>query len=72
MAKDEKDPRIEGVFSNIGLGNSTPERIVEIVEQYDKAMATADFARNNTGKKKFKDVLSKAQSSAEEKSAEKK
>jgi hypothetical protein len=65
MAKDEKNQRIEGVFSNIGLGNSTPERIVEIVEQYERAMATADFARNNTGKKKFQDVLSKKEKSTD-------
>ena len=50
MAKDDKQQRIEGVFSNIGLGNSDAERVAEIVEAYNRAMSTADFARNNTGK----------------------
>ena len=57
MAKGEKNQRIEAVFSNIGLGNTDPERITQIVEDYERAMASADFARHNTGKKKFKDVL---------------
>ena len=67
MAKDEKQQRIEAVFSNIGLGNTDPERIAQIVEDYDKAMTSADFARTNTHKKKFKDVLAAAQSKPDEK-----
>ena len=67
MAKDDKQQRIEGVFSNIGLGNSDAESVAEIVEAYNRAMSTADFARNNTGKKKFKDALAAAENKVEEK-----
>ena len=66
MAKDEKQQRIEAVFSNIGLGNSDAERVAEIVEAYNRAMSTADFARNNTGEKKFKDVLAAVENKVEE------
>ncbi len=67
MAKDEKQQRIEGVFSSIGLGNSSAERVAQIVEDYEHAMSTADFARHNTKKKKFKDVLAAAENKVEEK-----
>jgi hypothetical protein len=67
MAKDEKQQRIEAVFSNIGLGNSDAESVAEIVEAHQRAMSTADFARKNTGKKKFKDVLASAENKVEEK-----
>ncbi|MCI0414078.1 YbgA family protein [bacterium] len=66
MAKDEKQQRIEGTLGNVGLGNSDPERVAQIVEEYERAMSTADFARHNTGKKKFKDVLSNAEKKGEE------
>ena len=72
MAKGEKQNRIEGVWSNIGLGNADPERIVQIVEDYERAMTTADFARTNTGKKKFKDVLAAEENKPEEKKPEEK
>jgi hypothetical protein len=67
MAKDEKQQRIEAVFSNIGLGNADPERITQIVEEYERAMTSAEFARTNTGKKKFKDVLAAAENQPEKK-----
>jgi hypothetical protein len=67
MAKDEKQQRIEAVFANMGLGNADAERIVQIVEDYERAMTTADFVRTNTHKKKFKDVLAKNAAESEEK-----
>jgi hypothetical protein len=66
MAKGEKQRRIEPTFANVGLGNADPERIVQIVEEHKRAMSTADFARHNTGKKKFKDVLADAEKKGEE------
>jgi hypothetical protein len=66
MANDDKQQRIEAVFSNIGLGNSDAESVAEIVDNYNQAMSNADFARNNTGKKKFKDVLASAENKVEE------
>ena len=66
MAKGEKLQRIEGTIGNVGLGNSDPERIAQIVEDYERAMSDADFARHNTGKKKFKDVLSDVENKGEE------
>jgi len=66
MANDEKQQRIEGVFSNIGLGNSDAESVEQIVDAYNRAMSDADFARNNTGKKNFKDVLTAAENKVEE------
>jgi hypothetical protein len=56
MAKDEKDPRIEGIFGQIGLGNQDPEKLVEYLEEYDRAMNMADRLRNKK-KTKFHDVL---------------
>jgi hypothetical protein len=67
MAKGEKQQRIEAVYANIGLGNTDPERVAKIVEDYDQAMSNADFARNNTGKKKFKDVLASKEKGEEQK-----
>jgi hypothetical protein len=67
MAKDEKQQRIESTFANVGLGNADPERIEQIVEEYESAMSTAEFARHNTGKKKFKDVLADMENKGEEK-----
>jgi hypothetical protein len=66
MAKGEKQQRIEGTLGNVGLGNSDPERIAQIVEDYEHAMSTTDFASHNTGKKKFKDVLSDVENKGEE------
>ena len=67
MAKprDNINRRIEAVWSNIGLGNTDPERVQQQVEDYERAMSTADFASHNTGKKKFKDVLAAAQKKVE-------
>lgn len=66
MAKGEKQQRIEGTLANVGLGNADPERIAQIVEDYERAMSTAEFAKHNTGKKKFADVLSDAENKGEE------
>ena len=66
MAKGEKQQRIEGTIANVGLGNADPERIAQIVEEYERAMSTVDFALHNTGKKKFKDVLSDVENKGEE------
>ena len=69
MAKprDNINRRIEAVWSNVGLGNTEPEKIQQMVEDYERAMNTAVFASHNTGKKKFKDVLSSAEKKVEEK-----
>ena len=56
MAKDEKNPRIEGIFGQIGLGNMDPERIAEFQEEYDRKMAMADRLRNKK-KSNFEEVL---------------
>jgi hypothetical protein len=66
MAKGEKQQRIEGTMGNLGLGNADPERIAQIIEDYERAMSNADFASHNTGKKKFKDVLSDVENKGEE------
>jgi hypothetical protein len=66
MAKGEKQQRIEGTMGNVGLGNADPERIAQIIEDYERAMSNADFASHNTGKKKFKDVLSDVENKGEE------
>jgi hypothetical protein len=66
MAKGEKQQRIEGTLANVGLGNADPERIAQIVEDYERAMSDADFASRNTGKKKFKDVLADVENKGEE------
>ena len=65
MAKGEKQQRIEGTIGNLGLGNSDPERIAQIVEDYERAMSDADFSSHNTGKK-FKDVLADVENKGEE------
>jgi len=54
--KEEKNPRIEGIFGQIGLGNMDPERIVEFQEEYDRKMAMADRLRNKK-KSNFEEVL---------------
>jgi len=64
--KDNINRRIEAVWSNIGLGNTEPEKIQQMVDDYERAMSTAEFASHNTGKKKFKDVLSAAEKKVEE------
>jgi hypothetical protein len=56
MAKEEKNPRIEGIFGQIGLGNQDPEKLVEFLEAYDRAMNMADRLRNKN-KTNFEDVL---------------
>ena len=66
MAKGEKQQRIEGTIGNVGLGNADPERIAQIVEDYERMRSTVDFALHNTGKKKFKDVLSDVEKKGEE------
>jgi hypothetical protein len=53
---DEGNKRIEGIFGQIGLGNIDPERINEFIENYERAMQTADAVRNRTGKT-FDEVL---------------
>lgn len=67
MAKrrDNINRRVEAVWSNIGLGNADAEKIVQMVEDYERAMNTADFASHNTGKKKFQDVLKTVQKKAD-------
>ena len=69
MAKrpDNINRRVEAVWSNIGLGNADAEKITQIVEDYERAMNTAEFASHNTGKKKFKDVFAAVQKKGEEK-----
>jgi len=64
--KDNINRRIEAVWSNIGMGNADAEKIQQMVEDYERAMNTAAFAANNTGKKKFKDVLAATQKKVEE------
>lgn len=54
---DENLPRrIEAVFQRTGLGNTDPEKLEAFVEDYDRAMATADRLRSAKGKK-FEDIL---------------
>jgi hypothetical protein len=65
--KDNINRRVEAVWANIGLGNADAEKITQIVEDYERAMNTADFAKNNTGKKNFKDVFASVQKKGEEK-----
>ena len=65
--KDNINRRIEAVWNNIGLGNADAESIEKFVEDYERAMNTADFASHNTGKKKFKDVFAAVQKKDEEK-----
>jgi len=69
MAKprDNINRRIEAVWSNIGMGNADPEAIQQFVEDYQRAMDTADFASHNKGKKKFKDVLAETEKKVEKK-----
>jgi hypothetical protein len=59
MPKDKYFERIDGVFENIGLGNNTAERIVELQIEYDRVMNQADRIRGNKKRKglKFQDVL---------------
>jgi hypothetical protein len=66
MAKGEKQQRIEGTLANVGLGNADPERIAQIIEDYERAMSDTDFSSHNTGKKKFKDVLADVEQKGEE------
>ena len=66
-SRDNINRRIEAVWSNIGLGNADAEKVQQFVEDYEKAMDTAEFASHNTGKKKFKDVLAKAEKKVDEK-----
>lgn len=70
--KDEGNKRIEGIFGQIGLGNLNPERIVELQDEYDRAMALADFMKSKKGRR-FRDaLLSVEQEEAEKKKKEKK
>ena len=69
--KDEGNKRVEGVFSQIGLGNLDPERILEIQEEYERSMALADFMRSKKGRK-FSDALFEAEVEAEKLKKEKK
>ncbi len=71
MAKREYDRKIEAVFQNVGMGNTNPEKIMEIIENYERAMITADTIRNRKGKK-FKDVLLSAETKSPEDTEEKK
>jgi hypothetical protein len=61
MAKDEKNPRIEGIFGQIGLGNQDPEKLEEFLDDYERTMAMAERLRNKK-KTDFEEVL---QTSAE-------
>ncbi len=56
MAKEDKNQRIEGIFGQIGLGNQDPEKLVDYLEDYERAMAMADRLRNKK-KTNFDEVL---------------
>lgn len=70
MPKD-KNQRIEGIFGQIGLGNMDPERILEIQEEYERAMALADFMRSKKGRH-FDEALRSVEAEVEEKEKEEK
>jgi len=53
---DDLSRRIEAVFESTGLGNFDPEKLVQFLEMYEQAMATAARVRNRKGKK-FGEVL---------------
>jgi hypothetical protein len=59
MAKDEKNPRIEGIFGQIGLGNQDPEKLEEFLDDYERTMAMAERLRNKK-KTNFEEVLQTA------------
>ena len=53
---DEGNKRIEGIFGQIGLGNQDPEKLSEFLDEFEKAMNTAEQTGRRTGLK-FKDVI---------------
>jgi hypothetical protein len=57
---DEGNKRIEGIFGQIGLGNQDPEKLAEFVDDFEKAMNTAEQSGKKTGVK-FKDVMDQAE-----------
>jgi hypothetical protein len=57
---DEGNKRIEGIFGQIGLGNQDPEKLAEFVDDFEKAMNTAEQSKKRTGLK-FKDVMDEAE-----------
>jgi hypothetical protein len=62
--KDQGNKRIEGIFGQIGLGNLDPEKIRDIQEQYEKAMALADFMKSKKGTR-FGTVMRTVEAEAE-------
>ncbi len=56
---DEGNKRIEGIFGQIGLGNQDPEKLSEFLDEFEKAMNTAEQTGKRTGLK-FKDVIDQA------------
>lgn len=67
---DEGNKRIEGIFGQIGLGNLDPERIVEFQEEYERAMALADFLRGKKGRRFNEAMIAVEKEAAKEKKKE--
>ena len=59
---DEGNKRIEGIFGQIGLGNQDPEKIPNFIEEYEKAMNTAEVVRGKKKNLKFEDVINETES----------
>jgi len=57
---DEGNKRIEGIFGQIGLGNQDPEKLSEFLDDFEKAMNTAEQSKKRTGLK-FKDAMDEAE-----------
>lgn len=54
---DERLPRrIEAVFARTGLGNVDPEKLEAFIEDYERAMSTADRLRVAKGRN-FEEIL---------------
>lgn len=66
---DEGNKRIEGIFGQIGLGNMDPERILEVQEEYERAMALADFLRGKKGRR-FTEAMLEVEKEAAKKKKE--
>lgn len=64
---DEGNKRVEGIFGQIGLGNMDPERILEIQEEYERAMALADFLREKKGRSFNESLLAVEKEAAKKK-----
>lgn len=66
---DEGNKRIEGIFGQIGLGNMDPERILEVQDEYERAMALADFLRGKKGRR-FNEAMLEVEKEAAKKKKE--